>query len=145
MAEYFRDDEHRDVLLLIDNIFRFIQAGMEVSGLMGQMPSRLGYQPTMGTELSGLEERIANTRAGAITSIQAVYVPADDLTDPAAVHVFSHLSASIVLSRKRAARVSTRPSTCLQSSSKMATPGIVGERHYALAQEIREPWRSTRT
>jgi F-type H+/Na+-transporting ATPase subunit beta len=82
MAEYFRDDEHRDVLLLIDNIFRFIQAGMEVSGLMGQMPSRLGYQPTMGTELSGLEERIANTDTGAITSIQAVYVPADDLTDP---------------------------------------------------------------
>ena len=102
MAEYFRDDEHRDVLLLIDNIFRFIQAGMEVSGLMGQMPSRLGYQPTMGTELSGLEERIANTKTGAITSIQAVYVPADDLTDPAAVHTFSHLSASIALSRKRA-------------------------------------------
>ena len=104
MAEYFRDDERREVLLLIDNIFRFIQAGMEVSGLMGQMPSRLGYQPTMATELSGLEERIANTHAGAITSIQAVYVPADDLTDPAAVHVFSHLSASIVLSRKRASR-----------------------------------------
>jgi F-type H+-transporting ATPase subunit beta len=102
MAEYFRDDEHRDVLLLVDNIFRFIQAGMEVSGLMGQMPSRLGYQPTMGTELSGLEERIANTDTGAITSIQAVYVPADDFTDPAAVHTFSHLSASIVLSRKRA-------------------------------------------
>ena len=102
MAEYFRDDEHRDVLLLIDNIFRFIQAGMEVSGLMGQMPSRLGYQPTMGTELSQLEERIANTDTGAITSIQAVYVPADDFTDPAAVHTFSHLSASIVLSRKRA-------------------------------------------
>ena len=101
MAEYFRDDEHRDVLLLIDNIFRFIQAGMEVSGLMGQMPSRLGYQPTMGTELSGLEERIANTDTGAITSIQAVYVPADDFSDPAAVHTFSHLSASIVLSRKR--------------------------------------------
>jgi F-type H+-transporting ATPase subunit beta len=102
MAEYFRDEEHHDVLLLIDNIFRFIQAGMEVSGLMGQMPSRLGYQPTMGTELSGLEERIANTDTGAITSIQAVYVPADDFTDPAAVHTFSHLSASIVLSRKRA-------------------------------------------
>ena len=102
MAEYFRDDEHRDVLLLIDNIFRFIQAGMEVSGLMGQMPSRLGYQPTMGTELARLEERIANTDTGAITSIQAVYVPADDFTDPAAVHTFSHLSASIVLSRKRA-------------------------------------------
>ena len=102
MAEYFRDNEHRDVLLLIDNIFRFIQAGSEVSGLMGQMPSRLGYQPTMGTELSGLEERIANTATGAITSIQAVYVPADDFTDPAAVHTFSHLSASIVLSRDRA-------------------------------------------
>ena len=102
MAEYFRDDEHLDVLLLIDNIFRFIQAGMEVSGLMGQMPSRLGYQPTLGTELSALEERIVNTDVGAITSIQAVYVPADDLTDPAAVHTFAHLSASIVLSRKKA-------------------------------------------
>src|SRR5580658_8265077 len=138
MAEYFRDDEHRDVLLLIDNIFRFIQAGMEVSGLMGQMPSRLGYQPTMSTELSGLEERIANTRAGAITSIQAVYVPADDLTDPAAVHVFSHLSASIVLSRKRASEGLYPAIELLQSSSKMATPGIVGERHYNLAQEIRK-------
>ena len=137
MAEYFRDDEHRDVLLLIDNIFRFIQAGMEVSGLMGQMPSRLGYQPTMGTELSGLEERIANTDTGAITSIQAVYVPADDFTDPAAVHTFSHLSASIVLSRKRASEGLYPAIDPLQSSSKMATPGIVGERHYALAQEIR--------
>jgi F-type H+-transporting ATPase subunit beta len=137
MAEYFRDDEHRDVLLLIDNIFRFIQAGMEVSGLMGQMPSRLGYQPTMGTELAGLEERIANTDAGAITSIQAVYVPADDFTDPAAVHTFSHLSASIVLSRKRASEGLFPAIDPLQSSSKMATPGIVGERHYALAQEIR--------
>jgi F-type H+-transporting ATPase subunit beta len=137
MAEYFRDDEQRDVLLLIDNIFRFIQAGMEVSGLMGQMPSRLGYQPTMGTELSGLEERIANTDAGAITSIQAVYVPADDFTDPAAVHTFSHLSASIVLSRKRAGEGLYPAIDPLQSSSRMATPGIVGERHYALAQEIR--------
>jgi F-type H+-transporting ATPase subunit beta len=137
MAEYFRDDEHRDVLLLIDNIFRFIQAGMEVSGLMGQMPSRLGYQPTMGTELSGLEERIANTDTGAITSIQAVYVPADDLTDPAAVHTFSHLSTSIVLSRKRASEGLYPAIDLLQSSSKMATPGIVGERHYLLAQEIR--------
>jgi F-type H+-transporting ATPase subunit beta len=138
MAEYFRDDEHRDVLLLIDNVFRFIQAGMEVSGLMGQMPSRLGYQPTMSTELSGLEERIANTHAGAITSIQAVYVPADDLTDPAAVHVFSHLSASIVLSRKRASEGLYPAIDLLQSSSKMATPGIVGDRHYKLAQEIRK-------
>jgi F-type H+/Na+-transporting ATPase subunit beta len=137
MAEYFRDDEHRDVLLLIDNIFRFIQAGMEVSGLMGQMPSQLGYQPTMSTELSALEERIANTAAGAITSIQAVYVPADDLTDPAAVHVFSHLSASIVLSRKRASEGLYPAIDLLQSSSKMATPGIVGDRHYAVAQKIR--------
>jgi F-type H+-transporting ATPase subunit beta len=145
MAEYFRDDEHRDVLLLVDNIFRFIQAGMEVSGLMGQMPSRLGYQPTMGTELAGLEERIANTDTGAITSIQAVYVPADDFTDPAAVHTFSHLSASIVLSRKRTSEglytlriIALFPAVDpLQSSSRMATPGIVGERHYALAQEIR--------
>jgi F-type H+/Na+-transporting ATPase subunit beta len=137
MAEYFRDDEHRDVLLLVDNIFRFIQAGMEISGLMGQMPSRLGYQPTMGTELSGLEERIANTAGGAITSIQAVYVPADDFTDPAAVHTFSHISASIVLSRKRASEGLFPAIDPLQSSSKMATPGIVGEAHYALAQEIR--------
>ncbi|WP_367754232.1 F0F1 ATP synthase subunit beta [Flavobacterium sp. WC2430] len=138
MAEYFRDDEHRDVLLLIDNIFRFIQAGMEVSGLMGQMPSRLGYQPTLGTELSKLEERIANTDAGAITSIQAVYVPADDLTDPAAVHTFSHLSASIVLSRKRASEGLYPAIDLLQSNSKMATPSIIGERHYNLAREIRQ-------
>jgi F-type H+-transporting ATPase subunit beta len=137
MAEYFRDDEHKDVLLLIDNIFRFIQAGMEVSGMMGQMPSRLGYQPTLGTELSKLEERIANTDTAAITSIQAVYVPADDLTDPAAVHTFSHLSASIVLSRKRASEGLYPAIDILQSGSKMATPGIVGERHFELAQEIR--------
>ncbi len=138
MAEYFRDEENRDVLLLIDNIFRFIQAGMEVSGLMGQMPSRLGYQPTLGTELSKLEERIANTETGAITSIQAVYVPADDLTDPAAVHTFSHLSASIVLSRKKAGEGLYPAIDLLQSDSKMATPGIIGDRHYHLAQEIRQ-------
>jgi F-type H+-transporting ATPase subunit beta len=137
MAEYFRDDQHRDVLLLIDNIFRFVQAGMEVSGLMGQMPSRLGYQPTMGTELSGLEERIANTDTGAITSIQAVYVPADDFTDPAAVHTFSHLSASIVLSRKRTSEGLFPAIDPLLSNSRMATQGIVGERHYRIAQEIR--------
>jgi F-type H+-transporting ATPase subunit beta len=137
MAEYFRDDEHRDVLLLIDNIFRFIQAGSEVSGLMGQMPSRLGYQPTLGTELSGLEERIANTDSGAITSIQAVYVPADDFTDPAAAHTFSHLSASIVLSRKRASEGLFPAIDPLQSNSKMATPGILGEWHYNLAQQVR--------
>ena len=111
---------------------------MEISGLMGQMPSRLGYQPTMGTELSGLEERIANTDNGAITSIQAVYVPADDFTDPAAVHTFAHLSASIVLSRKRASEGLFPAIDPLQSSSKMATPGIVGERHYSLAQKIRQ-------
>jgi F-type H+-transporting ATPase subunit beta len=137
MAEYFRDDEHRDVLLLVDNIFRFIQAGMEVSGLMGQMPSRLGYQPTMSTELAQLEERIASTDTGAITSIQAVYVPADDFTDPAAVHTFSHLSASIVLSRKRASEGFYPAIDPLQSSSKMAAPGIIGRRHYGIAQEIR--------
>jgi F-type H+-transporting ATPase subunit beta len=138
MAEYFRDDEHRDVLLLVDNIFRFIQAGMEVSSLMGQMPSRLGYQPTMATELAGLEERIANTDSGAITSIQAVYVPADDFTDPAAVHTFAHLSASIVLSRQRASEGLYPSIDPLQSSSRMATPGVVGARHYALAQAIRQ-------
>ena len=104
---------------------------------MGQMPSRLGYQPTMGTELAGLEERIANTDKGAITSIQAVYVPADDFTDPAAVHTFSHLSASIVLSRKRASEGLYPAINPLESSSKMAAPGIIGERHYLLAQEIR--------
>jgi F-type H+-transporting ATPase subunit beta len=138
MAEYFRDDEHRDVLLLIDNIFRFIQAGSEVSGLMGQMPSRMGYQPTLGTELSALEERIANTKNGAITSIQAVYVPADDFTDPAAVHTFSHLSASLVLSRQRASEGLYPAVDPLQSSSKMTTASIVGERHFALAHEIRQ-------
>ena len=137
MAEYFRDDEHRDVLLLIDNIFRFVQAGAEVSGLMGQMPARLGYQPTLGTELAELEERIADTEYGAITSIQAVYVPADDFTDPAAVHTFSHLSASIVLSRKRASEGLYPAVDPLQSNSRLANPGVVGERHYQLAQEIR--------
>jgi len=138
MAEYFRDEQHRDVLLLVDNIFRFIQAGMEVSGLLGQMPSRLGYQSTMATELAGLEERIANTANGAITSIQAVYVPADDLTDPAAVHVFSHLSASIVLSRQRASEGLYPAIDLLHSNSKMATPGIIGARHYQLAQHMRQ-------
>ncbi len=138
IAEYFRDQEKKDVLVLIDNIFRFIQAGMEVSGLMGQMPSRLGYQPTMGTELSALEERIADTEAGAITSIQAVYVPADDFTDPAAVHVFSHLSASVALSRERAGEGLFPAIDPLQSNSKMATESIVGNRHYKLAQEIRK-------
>ena len=105
---------------------------------MGQMPSRLGYQPTMATELSHLEERIADTQTGAITSIQAVYVPADDLTDPASVHTFSHLSASIVLSRKRASEGLYPAIDPLQSISKMATPGIISDRHYRLAQDIRQ-------
>jgi F-type H+/Na+-transporting ATPase subunit beta len=137
MAEYFRDDARQDVLLLIDNIFRFIQAGSEVSGLMGQLPSRLGYQPTLGTELADLEERICNTATGAITSVQAVYVPADDFSDPAAVHTFSHLSASIVLSRKRASEGLYPAIDLLKSSSKLITPQIVGARHYRIAQEIR--------
>jgi F-type H+-transporting ATPase subunit beta len=137
MAEYFRDDERQDVLLLIDNIFRFIQAGMEVSGLMGQLPSRLGYQPTLSTELAELEERICNTATGAITSVQAVYVPADDFTDPAAVHTFGHLSASIVLSRKKASEGLYPAIDPLQSGSSMMVPPVVGERHYGIAQEIR--------
>lgn len=138
MAEYFRDKEHRDVLLLIDNIFRFIQSGAEVSGLMGQLPSRLDYQPTMSTELSELEERIANTRDGAITSIQAVYVPADDFTDPAAVHTFSHLSSSIVLSRKRASEGLLPAIDPLKSTSQMLSPDSVGGRHYKIAQKARK-------
>jgi len=138
MAEYFRDDRKQNVLLLIDNIFRFIQAGMEVSGLMGQLPSRLGYQPTLGTELAELEERICNTATGAITSVQAVYVPADDFTDPAAVHTFGHLSASIVLSRKKASEGIYPAIDPLQSGSKMLVPPVAGERHHRIAQEIRK-------
>ncbi|MBI1298938.1 F0F1 ATP synthase subunit beta [bacterium] len=137
MAEFFRDDAQQDVLLLIDNIFRFIQAGSEVSGLMGQLPSRVGYQPTLATELAELQERICSTHAGAITSVQAVYVPADDFTDPAAVHTFSHLSASIVLSRKRAAEGLYPAIDPLQTFSKMLAPHIVGERHYRIARQIR--------
>jgi len=138
VAEHFRDVLHRDVLLLVDNIFRFIQAGSEVSGLMGRIPSRLGYQPTLATELSALEERISSTRCGAITSIQAVYVPADDFTDPAAVHTFGHLSASIVLSRDRASQGLYPAIDPLQSGSKMLTPQIVGRRHYDIAQGVRQ-------
>jgi F-type H+-transporting ATPase subunit beta len=138
MAEYFRDDERQDVLLLIDNIFRFIQAGQEVSGLMGLLPSRLGYQPTLASDLAALEERICNTTTGAITSIQAVYVPADDFTDPSASHTFSHLTASIVLSRKRASEGLYPAIDLLQSGSKMLMPNIAGERHYRIAQEIRK-------
>lgn len=138
MAEWFRDVQKRDVLLLMDNIFRFIQAGSEVSGLMGNIPSRLGYQPTLATDLAQLQERIAGTESADITSIQAVYVPADDLTDPAAVHTFSHLSSTIVLSRRRAAEGFYPAIDPLQSNSRMLAPHIVGERHYLVAQRVRE-------
>jgi len=137
MAEYFRDIKKQNVLMLIDNIFRFIQAGSEVSGLMGRLPSRVGYQPTLSTELSELEERICSTSSGSITSIQAVYVPADDFTDPAAVHTFSHLSSSIVLSRQRASQGLYPSLDPLQSSSSMLSPAIVGDRHYHIAQQVR--------
>ena len=137
IAEYFRDSTKRDVLLLIDNIFRFVQSGMEVSGLMGRIPSRVGYQPTLGTELAELEERICSSASGAITSVQAVYVPADDLTDPSATHTFAHLSASIVLSRKRSSQGLYPAIDPLRSDSKMLTPGIVGQRHYEVAQAVR--------
>lgn len=137
IAEYFRDVLRHDVLLLVDNIFRFVQAGAEVSGLLGEIPSRLGYQPTLATDLAALEERICSTRSGAITSIQAVYVPADDFTDPATVHTFGHLSASIVLSRDRAAQGLYPAIDPLRSESKMLVPHIVGERHYGIAQRIR--------
>lgn len=138
MAEYFRDDVLQDVLLLIDNIFRFIQAGSEVSGLMGRLPSKVGYQPTLATELAELEERICSTRTGSITSVQAVYVPADDFTDPAVVHTFGFLSASVVLSRRMSSQGLYPSIDPLQSRSKMLSPHIVGERHYRIAQRIRK-------
>ncbi len=138
MAEYFRDDARQDVLLLIDNIFRFVQAGSEVSALMGQLPSRLGYQPTLGGELAEIQDRICSTASGAITAVQAVYVPADDFTDPAVVHTFTHLSSSIVLSRERASQGLYPAIDPLQSESKMLMPHIVGRRHYNIARAIRE-------
>lgn len=138
MAEYFRDDASKDVLLLIDNIFRFVQAGSEVSGLMGWLPSKVGYQPTLATELAELEERICSTKTGAITSVQAVYVPADDFTDPAVVHTFGHLSASVVLSRRMASQGLYPSIDPLQSRSKMQNPDVVGEKHYHIAQRIRK-------
>jgi F-type H+-transporting ATPase subunit beta len=137
MAEYFREDRRRDVLVLIDNIFRFVQAGSEVSGLLGRIPSRVGYQPTLGTELAELEERICSTERGAMTSVQAVYVPADDFTDPAATHTFAHLSASIVLSRKKASEGLYPAIDPLQSFSRLLTPGAVSRRHYRVAREVR--------
>lgn len=138
VAEYFRDEEKQDVLLLVDNIFRFVQAGSEVSGMLGQIPSRLGYQPTLATELAQLEERICSTKSGSVTSVQAVYVPADDLTDPAAVHTFSHLTSSIVLSRARASRGLLPAVDPLKSKSSILTPTIVGEEHYRLATTVRQ-------
>ncbi|MBQ4472273.1 MAG: F0F1 ATP synthase subunit beta [Alphaproteobacteria bacterium] len=137
MAEYFRDHEKTDVLLLIDNIFRFIQAGSEVSVSLGQIPSRVGYQPNLGTDIADLEERISSTNDAAITSIQAVYVPADDFTDPSAIHTFQHLSSTIVLSRNRAAQGLYPALDPLQSNSNMLTPLIVGERHYRIATAVR--------
>ena len=138
MAEYFRDKEKKDVLFLVDNIFRFIQAGSEVSVLLGQIPSRVGYQPSLSTDIANLEERIASTQNAAITSIQAVYVPADDFTDPSAVHTFAHLSSSIVLSRSRAAQGLYPAVDPLLSASNMLTPQIVGERHYNAAINVRK-------
>jgi F-type H+-transporting ATPase subunit beta len=138
MAEYFRDHARQDVLLLIDNIYRFVQAGSEVSGLMGRITSRLGYQPTLGSEISALEERICNTHTGAITSVQAVYVPADDFTDPAITHTFTHLSAFIVLSRDRASQGFYPAVDLLKSGSKMLSPTVVGRRHYRVANAVRE-------
>ncbi len=138
VAEYFRDTRRQDVLLLIDNIFRFVQAGTEVSGVMGRIPSRMGYQPTLASDLAELEERICSTAAGSITSVQAVYVPADDFTDPAAVHIFGHLSASLVLSRKRASQGLYPAVDPLQSGSRMLAEDTVGARHYQVAREVRQ-------
>ncbi|MGA8261463.1 MAG: F0F1 ATP synthase subunit beta [Arenicellales bacterium] len=137
IAEYFRDELKRDVLFLIDNVFRFVQSGTEVSGLMGRIPSRVGYQPTLASELAELEERIGSSRSASVTSVQAVYVPADDLTDPAATHIFAHLSAFIVLSRRRASQGLYPAVDPLQTDSKMLNPEVVGLRHYRTAQAVR--------
>ncbi|WP_322819968.1 F0F1 ATP synthase subunit beta [Chloroflexus sp.] len=136
MAEYFRD-EGRDILLFIDNIFRFVQAGSEVSSLLGRMPSQVGYQPTLGTEMGELQERITSTRRGSITSMQAVYVPADDYTDPAPATVFSHLDATISLERSIAERAIFPAVDPLASTSRILDPNIVGEEHYRVAQEVK--------
>jgi len=137
MAEYFRDTNKQDVLLFVDNIFRFVQAGSEVSTLLGRMPSAVGYQPTLSTEVGELQERITSTKEGSITSIQAVYVPADDLTDPAPSNVFRHLDATTVLSRQLAAKGIYPAVDPLDSSSTMLQPSIVGEGHYKTAQRVR--------
>ncbi len=136
MAEYFRDKEHKDVLLFIDNIFRFVQAGSEVSTLLGRMPSAVGYQPTLATEMGALQERIANTINGSITSVQAVYVPADDITDPAPATTFMHLDANTVLSRKLVELGLYPAIDPLESSSKGLSPDIIGERHYRVTRAI---------
>jgi F-type H+-transporting ATPase subunit beta len=137
MAEHFRDRGGREVLVFMDNIYRFVQAGMEVSGLLGRMPSRVGYQPTLASDLGALEERINSTDHGTITSMQAIYVPADDLTDPAVAHVFQHLDASLVLSREMASQGLYPAVDPLQSSSKMLDQLIVGQEHAELAEEVR--------
>ncbi|MBN1876092.1 MAG: F0F1 ATP synthase subunit beta [Anaerolineae bacterium] len=138
MAEYFRDEEKQDVLLFIDNVFRYIQAGGEVSALLGRMTSAVGYQPTLATEVGELEERIVSTLDGAITSIQAIYVPADDLTDPAPAATFSHLDATVVLSRQLASQGFYPAVDPLESGSRLLTPRIVGEEHYRVATQVRE-------
>merc|ERR1711881_56753 len=138
MAEYFRDVNKQDVLLFIDNIFRFVQAGSEVSALLGRMPSAVGYQPTLSTEMGGLQERITSTKSGSITSIQAVYVPADDLTDPAPATTFAHLDATTVLSRGLASKGIYPAVDPLDSTSTMLQPEIVGDEHYATAQRVKE-------
>jgi F-type H+-transporting ATPase subunit beta len=138
MAEYFRDVNKQDVLLFIDNIFRFVQAGSEVSALLGRMPSAVGYQPTLATEMGALQERITSTTQGSITSIQAVYVPADDLTDPAPATTFAHLDATTVLSRNLAAKGIYPAVDPLDSTSTMLQPGIVSAEHYAIAENVKE-------
>ena len=138
MAEYFRDQEHRDVLLFIDNIFRFVQAGSEVSALLGRMPSAVGYQPTLATEMGELQERIASTKEGSVTSVQAVYVPADDLTDPAPATTFAHLDATTVLSRKIVEQGIYPAVDPLESTSRILEADIVGEEHYEVARRVQE-------
>jgi F-type H+-transporting ATPase subunit beta len=138
MAEYFRDEMHQDVLLFVDNIFRFVQAGSEVSALLGRMPSAVGYQPTLGTEMGALQERITSTKAGSITSVQAIYVPADDLTDPAPATTFAHLDATTVLSRQ-ISELGIYPAVDpLASTSRILDPGIVGEEHYRIARRVQQ-------
>ena len=138
MAEYFRDREHQNVLLFIDNIFRFVQAGSEVSALLGRMPSAVGYQPTLATEMGELQERIASTKNGSVTSVQAVYVPADDLTDPAPATTFAHLDATTVLSRKIVEQGIYPAVDPLESTSRILEPDVVGEEHYRVARQVQE-------